>query len=100
VASALKTAVFAASLFELMGYEVSPRFCEDRADIIQAVILRDSGKLLRFCEGIQRGSPVDSMVRPEPWDMPGYGFPPTPPCESPMPLKCREASPTRRVNWA
>lgn len=73
VASALKTAVFAASLFELMGYEVSPRFCEDRADIIQAVILRDSGKLLRFCEGIQRGSPVDSMVRPEPWDMPGYG---------------------------
>ncbi len=72
VASALKTAVFASSLFELMGYEVSPRYDADRADIIQAVILGNSEKLIRFCRGIQSGSPIDSMACPEPWDMPGY----------------------------
>ena len=71
-ANALKTAVFAASLFENLGFEVSPRSDESRHDIIQTVILKSPEALCRFCEGIQAGSPIDSHVTPEPWDMPGY----------------------------
>lgn len=71
-ANALKTAVFAASLFENLGFEVSPRSDESRHDIIQTVILKSPEALCRFCEGIQAGSPIDSFVTPEPWDMPGY----------------------------
>lgn len=72
VAQALKTAVFAAALFELLGYEVSPRCGEARADIVQSVRLGSAERLCAFCRGIQKGSPVDSFVTPEPWDMPGY----------------------------
>ena len=72
VASALKTALFAASLCELLGYEVTPRSDEARADIIQAICLREPKALIAFCEGVQKGAPVDSFVTPEPWDMPGY----------------------------
>ena len=72
VASALKTALFAASLCELRGYEVTPRSDEARADIIQAICLREPKALIAFCEGVQKGAPVDSFVTPEPWDMPGY----------------------------
>ena len=72
VASAIKTAVFAASLCELLGYEVTPRSDEARADIIQAICLREPKALIAFCEGVQKGAPVDSYVTPEPWDMPGY----------------------------
>ncbi|MBR5771832.1 MAG: methionine gamma-lyase family protein [Clostridia bacterium] len=71
-ANALKTAVFAASLFENLGFEVSPRSDELRHDIIQTVILKTPEALCKFCEGIQAGSPIDSHVTPEPWDMPGY----------------------------
>lgn len=72
VASAVKTAVFAASLFSFLGYEVSPSPLEARGDIIQAVMLQKPEALIAFCRGIQKGSPVDSFVAPEPWDMPGY----------------------------
>ncbi|MDR2655669.1 MAG: methionine gamma-lyase family protein [Oscillospiraceae bacterium] len=71
-AEALKTAVFAARLYERLGYEVFPRWDEDRTDIIQAIKLGAPEKLIAFCEAIQGASPVDSFVRPEPWDMPGY----------------------------
>lgn len=69
---ALKTAVFAAALFELLGFEVSPRYNEPRADIIQVLKLGNPDGLIAFCQGIQSGAPVDSFVRPEPWNMPGY----------------------------
>ena len=72
VGEALKTAVFTASLFELMGYGVTPGVEETRHDIIQAVKLQDENKLIAFCQGLQKGAPVDSFVTPEPWDMPGY----------------------------
>ncbi len=69
---ALKTAVFTAALFEEMGYETTPSSSEDRYDIIQALKLRKSETLINFCKGLQSGSPVDSFVVPEPWEMPGY----------------------------
>ncbi|HWP52244.1 MAG TPA: methionine gamma-lyase family protein [Clostridia bacterium] len=72
VAAALKTAVFAAALFEEMGYETFPKANDARHDIIQAIALNTSEALVAFCEGIQSGSPIDSMASPEPWDMPGY----------------------------
>lgn len=75
VGEALKTAVYAASLFSKLGYEVSPRHDEHRADIIQTVLLRNTDSLIAFCQGMQKGAPVDSFVVPEPWDMPGYTSP-------------------------
>lgn len=69
---AVKTAIFASALFEILGFEVSPRYCEERADIIQVLKLKTSEALTAFCRGIQKGAPVDSFVVPEPWDMPGY----------------------------
>lgn len=69
---ALKTAVFTAALFERFGYEVTPRYDEPRADIIQAVKLREREALCAFVRGIQQGAPVDSFVVPEPSPMPGY----------------------------
>ncbi|MBQ7115185.1 MAG: methionine gamma-lyase family protein [Clostridia bacterium] len=69
---ALKTAVFTASVFEEMGYWVSPTSTEKRADIIQSVKLGNREKLIAFCQGLQSGSVVDSYVVPEPWAMPGY----------------------------
>ncbi|MCI9234798.1 MAG: hypothetical protein HFG24_02340 [Anaerotruncus sp.] len=72
VASAVKTAVFAAALFEQLGFPVYPRFDQPRTDIIQAVELGSAKRLSAFCAGVQRGAPVDGFVTPEPWDMPGY----------------------------
>lgn len=72
---ALKTAVFTAALFQQFGYEVTPRWEELRADIIQTVLLRNKEALIAFCQGMQKGAPVDSFVTPEPWDMPGYDCP-------------------------
>ena len=72
---ALKTAAFAAALFRGFGYEVTPRWDEPRADIIQAVLLEKPEALIAFCQGVQKGAPVDSFVLPEPWDMPGYDSP-------------------------
>lgn len=69
---ALKTAVFAASFFENCGYTVTPTAAEPRADIIQSIVLENPKALIAFCQGMQRGAPVDSFVTPEPWDMPGY----------------------------
>ena len=72
VASSLKTAVYASRMLELMGYEVSPKYNAKRADICQMIIFNDPNKLIKYCQGIQMGSPVDSSSIPEPWDMPGY----------------------------
>ena len=72
VAQALKTAAYAAALFEIMGYEVNPKTGEDRYDIIQTVACKSADSLIKFCEGIQAGAPVDSFVRPVPYAMPGY----------------------------
>jgi cystathionine beta-lyase family protein involved in aluminum resistance len=73
VAQSLKTAVFAAGQLQKLGYSVDPLPDEDRYDIIQAIKFGSPEPLLRFAQGIQRGSPVDSFAVPEPWDMPGYG---------------------------
>ena len=72
VGEALKTAVYAAALFERIGYDVSPRYDEYRGDIIQTVLLKNADALVAFCQGMQKGAPVDAFVVPEPWDMPGY----------------------------
>ena len=74
-ASAIKTAHLAAYIFEKMGYDTYPSWNETRYDIIQTVIMHDPDILCAFCRGIQAGSPVDSFVTPEPWDMPGYSDP-------------------------
>lgn len=72
VSESLKGAIFTSALMEEMGYKVSPLKKSIRGDIIQAIKFNDSQSLIRFCQGIQKGSPVDSYVTPEPWDMPGY----------------------------
>ncbi len=71
-ASALKSAIFAANLFEKFGYESFPSGSEERHDIIQAITFGKPEGLIAFCEGIQAAAPVDSSFSPEPWDMPGY----------------------------
>ena len=72
VAQAVKTAVFAAGVMELLGYETEPASSSVRHDIIQMIHMREPEALKKFCKGIQFGAPVDSYVTPEPWDMPGY----------------------------
>lgn len=74
-ACALKTAIFAAKLFEEAGYAVRPRADEARHDIVEAVECQTGEKLLAFCRGIQAAAPVDSYVTPEAWPMPGYEDP-------------------------
>lgn len=69
---AVKGAVFCARIMELSGFEVLPKYNEKRSDIIQAIKFNDEQKLISFCKGIQKGSPIDSFVECEPWDMPGY----------------------------
>ncbi|WP_330601659.1 methionine gamma-lyase family protein [Butyrivibrio sp.] len=71
-ASALKGAIFAANIYEKLGFDVCPNGSEDRFDIIQAVTFGKPEGVIAFCEGIQAAAPVDSFVTPEPWDMPGY----------------------------
>lgn len=72
VSSSLKTAVFTSYVMEKLGYKVEPRYCDDRADIVQNIEFNDAEKLIKYCQGIQMGSPIDSYVMPQPWDMPGY----------------------------
>ena len=72
VAASLKTAVFASRMLEKLGYGVKPKYNDKRADIVQTIAFGNPDKLVKFCQGIQMGSPVDSMSIPEPWDMPGY----------------------------
>lgn len=69
---AVKGAVFCSKIMELAGFEVLPKYNEKRSDIIQAIKFKDKEKLIQFCKGIQKGSPIDSFVECEPWAMPGY----------------------------
>lgn len=71
-AGALKGAIFAANVYERLGFEVVPNGRESRHDIIQAVTLGSAEGVIEFCKGIQAAAPVDSYVVPEPWAMPGY----------------------------
>ncbi|SFB67935.1 methionine gamma-lyase family protein [Butyrivibrio sp. YAB3001] len=71
-ASALKGAIFAANIYEKLGFDVCPNATEDRHDIIQAVTFGKPEGVIAFCQGVQAAAPVDSFVTPEPWDMPGY----------------------------
>ena len=72
VASSVKTAIFASRILEKLGYEVEPKFDEGRTDIVQTIKLGSEEKLIKFCQGIQKGSPIDSDVIPFPSDMGGY----------------------------
>lgn len=72
VGEALKTAVFTAALFERFGFGTTPTSEDKRYDIVQSVMLENEENLISFCQGMQKGAPVDSFVVPEPWDMPGY----------------------------
>ncbi|MBQ0109021.1 MAG: methionine gamma-lyase family protein [Clostridiales bacterium] len=75
VAQAKKTAHFAAAMFEKHGFRCNPSSKEMRSDIIQTIYLDNAENVLKFCKGIQKGSPVDSFVTPEGWEMPGYNDP-------------------------
>ena len=75
VAGALKGAIFAANIYEALGFDVVPNGSESRHDIIQAVTFGTPEGVIAFCKGIQAAAPVDSFVTPEPWDMPGYDAP-------------------------
>ena len=72
VCSSVKTAIFASRILERLGYNVDPKYDEKRADIVQTIELGEADKLIKFCQGIQMGSPIDSNVIPEPSDMGGY----------------------------
>ena len=72
VASSLKTAIFASCMLEELGYNVEPKYTDVRADIVQNIIFGDETKLIKYCQGIQAASPIDSNVVPEAWGMPGY----------------------------
>ena len=75
VAGALKGAIFAANIYERLGFGVVPNGTESRHDIIQAITFGTPEGVIAFCKGIQAAAPVDSFVTPEPWDMPGYDSP-------------------------
>ena len=72
VASALKTAVLASKVLEELGYKVEPRYNDERVDIVQNIEFGNEKDLVKYCQGIQMASPVDSFAIPMPWDMPGY----------------------------
>lgn len=72
VASSLKTAIFTSYILEKLGYKVQPKYNEKRADIVQTIEFGDSDKLIKYCQGIQSGSAIDSQSVPMPWEMPGY----------------------------
>ncbi len=74
-ASALKSAIFGANVYEKLGFSVLPNGAEDRHDIIQAITFGNADAVCAFCRGIQAAAPVDSHVTPIPWDMPGYDAP-------------------------
>ncbi|OON97526.1 MAG: hypothetical protein ATN31_08085 [Candidatus Epulonipiscioides saccharophilum] len=75
VANALKGAIYAAYRFEELGFKTIPRWNESRSDIVQAIEMKNAENVIAFCEGIQKAAPVDSFVKPIPWDMPGYDVP-------------------------
>jgi len=72
VASSLKTAILASYTLEQLGYQVDPKYDEDRVDIVQNIIFGNREDLISYCQGIQMASPIDSNAIPEAWDMPGY----------------------------
>jgi len=72
VASSLKTAVLTSKVMESLGYDVEPKYNDDRCDIVQNIIFRDKEKLIKYVQGVQYGSPIDANVTAIPWDMPGY----------------------------
>ena len=72
VASSLKTAVFTSKMIEKLGYKAEPKFDERRSDIVQTIEFGNPEDLIKYCQGIQSGSAIDSSSIPEPWDMPGY----------------------------
>ena len=72
VASSLKTAILTSYMLENLGYDVSPKYNEERADIVEAITFNDKDALIKYVQGIQAGSPIDANAVPEPWDMPGY----------------------------
>ena len=72
VGESLKTAVFCANIFKKLGFEICPDINDKRGDIIQSIKFGTPDGVIKFCEGIQKGSPIDSFVNPVPWDMPGY----------------------------
>ncbi len=72
VASSLKTAVLTSKVMESLGYDVEPKYNDDRCDIVQNIIFRDRKKLIKYVQGVQYGSPIDANVTAIPWDMPGY----------------------------
>lgn len=72
VASSLKTAVLTSKVMECLGYDVEPKYNDDRCDIVQNIIFRDREKLIKYVQGVQYGSPIDANVTAIPWDMPGY----------------------------
>lgn len=72
VASSLKTAILTSKVLEKLGYDVEPRYHDCRADIVQNIIFHNRDDLIKYCQGIQMASPIDSNAIPYPWDMPGY----------------------------
>ena len=72
VASSLKTAIFTSKIIEKLGYKAEPKFDERRSDIVQTIEFGNPEDLIKYCQGIQAGSAIDSNSVPEPWDMPGY----------------------------
>ena len=72
VASSLKTAIFTSKMIEKLGYTAEPKFDERRSDIVQTIEFGNPNDLIKYCQGIQAGSAIDSNSVPEPWDMPGY----------------------------
>ncbi len=75
VAESIKTAALCAAMFEELGFDVCPSSTAERSDIIQAIKFGSAENVIKFCQAIQKGSPIDSYVTPEPWDMPGYDDP-------------------------
>lgn len=72
VGEALKSAVYISALFDTLGFKTTPAFDAERGDIVQSLGLENEERLVAFCQGVQSGSPIDSHLTPEPWDMPGY----------------------------
>ena len=75
VSSAVKTAILTSKVLEKLGYKVEPRFDEERVDIVQTIEFNDAEKLIKYCQGVQKGSPIDSDSLPEPCQTPGYQDP-------------------------
>lgn len=75
VSNALKTAILTSKTLEKIGYKVEPKANDERVDIVQNIIFNDKEKLIKYCQGIQSGSAIESYVIPTPWEMPGYSDP-------------------------